>query len=324
MKNQKNDNNEYIDDFVNYEDCNKFIYNYQSNEKNVEIIVNIINNEFIVNGKPLNINLCDFDNCNDIDDFGIELGKKIIKDNDSEITMSFLNGGYSLSGVLPNRVYLNKDMTFKINEDESWYLTIYCDKEYSTTLYDYFEVSNKDFENIKKMIIDKDFENLSNYTWDNLPFETLEFFDIWDDDMYRKFKYEVYNENNEKIYNGDLNVSEWNVFYYDKPQIDYTNIPKYLLVKNDIIKRSSSSFLVPKNFEVGGIHFIGNYHFNGQIFDDEQYGDTLTSIFRIRYNGKFYDCVDVCDCGTYGEIRYTLFEWDEIDNKYRLVCKTEY
>ena len=88
------------------------------------------------------------------------------------------------------------------------------------------------------------------------------------------------------------------------------------------MKRSSSSFSVPKNFQVGGIHFIDNTFIENYILDWELIGDTVTSITSFKYCGKEYTG-DISDCGNYGSSNWGLFKWDDDKKRYILLKETE-
>ena len=52
----------------------------------------------------------------------------------------------------------------------------------------------------------------------------------------------------------------------------------------------------------------------------DRFGDTVTSIGSFRYGGNFFSCDAIYDAGTYGDVTYFLYEWDETHRRYKEVC----
>ena len=304
----------------------KFIYEYQSNGKYIEVIVDIVDekdgDEFTVNGKSIGLGFDDFRGCEDIDDCCIVIGKHLIRNNDSNVKVTIIPP--SMSGT-EYTIHLTKDLEYDTNIKEDWTLSLWSNLGRPLVRYEYFELNGNDVVEIESMISKKDFDGLNEYVWKNEPFETPDFMDLWGDEWEERLSFEILDENNKDVINGEFVVSENNVIYYDEYHKDLKgktfDRPNYILMKTDVVKRSWCSFSVPKNFDINGIHFIGQYHFDDQVPNSPEIGDTVTSIFCFRYNGKFYTMDDGFDCGTWGDVHYTLLKWNEKNNWYDVVCR---
>ena len=52
----------------------------------------------------------------------------------------------------------------------------------------------------------------------------------------------------------------------------------------------------------------------------DRFGDTVTSIGSFRYGGNFFSYDAIYDAGTYGDVTYFLYGWDETHRRYKEVC----
>lgn len=76
----------------------------------------------------------------------------------------------------------------------------------------------------------------------------------------------------------------------------------YLLIISDVMKRSSSTFYVPRDFKIGEIHFMSTPLAPLRLLDwFRVFGDDATSIGAFRYRGKDYVAEDYCDAGSYDD-----------------------
>lgn len=314
----------YFDEWVG----SKIIYEYRSNGNDIEIVVDIVDKEdgyeFIVNDSSIGLGLKDFVGCEDIDDCGIVIGKYLIQNNDSGVMMTIIPSSYM--SKLSYMIHLNKNLEYDTEIKTDWTLTWGADLGRPLVRYEYFEIKGNDVVDIESMISNRELDRLNEYIYENDPFETPEFMDLWGDEIEERLSFEVSDENNEEVINGVCVVPERNVIYYDEYHKDLNGKtfehPDYILMKSDVVKRSWCSFNVPRNFDINGIHFIGQYHFDDQIPNSSEIGDTVTSIFCFRYNGKFYTMDNGSDCGTWGDIHYSLFRWNKSYKYYQLVCTT--
>lgn len=321
--------NEFLEckvDFYSYEG-GRFIYTYKSKGEDVKIEVSIVDGEndieFHVNGKSIGLTTdVDFIGCEDLEDCCLVIAKRLIKDNDSEVNTTFLNDqGITLTEVFYNKI-LNKNLEY-VTEEESWTLHLRCGYDYNDiTSFTSYVIDEEDIDKVLDFFETEDTDNLQNYLFD-LDDEIYEVYNLWGDDDCERLLYEVLNENNEEVDSGDLLVSERNVFKYEECQNIYMvsrkNHPKYLVIHQDTMKRSSSTFSVPKNFQVGGIHFIDSLFIENYILDWDYFGDTMTRISSFKYCGKEYVNDDIMDAGSYGSNNWGLFKWDEENNRYELI-----
>lgn len=322
LNENQNDCKVYFGDWVDSE----FIYEYKSNGNNVKLVVDIVDvngdGGFTVNGKSIGLEYDDFRGCEDIDDCGIVLGKHLIQDNDSEVMMTVIPSSRNKS---PYTIHLTKDLGYKTDMDEDWTLSIRTVLDRPLVRYEYFELNGNDVMEIVSMISKKQFDGLNKYVWEKDPFETLEFMNLWGDELEERLSFEILDENNNNVINGEFIIPESNVIYYDEYYKDRKGKtfvrPEYVLMKTDVVKRGWCSFSVPRKFDITGVHFIGQYHFDDQIPNSPEIGDTVTSIHCFRYNGKFYSMSEGSDSGTLGDIHYSLLKWDENYNWYDVVCR---
>jgi hypothetical protein len=52
---------------------------------------------------------------------------------------------------------------------------------------------------------------------------------------------------------------------------------------------------------------------------DDSFGDTITNMTSFRYNGHFFDECEISDVGTWGDVHYSLYRWNEEKRFYELV-----
>ena len=52
----------------------------------------------------------------------------------------------------------------------------------------------------------------------------------------------------------------------------------------------------------------------------EAFGDTITSLFNIRFAGSSCEVENCGDAGSWGDQSYYLYEWNEDEGRYMKVC----
>ena len=96
----------------------------------------------------------------------------------------------------------------------------------------------------------------------------------------------------------------------------------YLLIISDVMKRSSSTFYVPRDFKIGEIHFMSTPLAPLRLLDwFRVLGDDATSIGAFRYRGKDYVAEDYCDAGSYGDRKFAIFKWNKEKKRYYLLAE---
>ena len=314
-------------DFYDYEDS-KFLFSYESNGEDVVLEVNVIDGEdgfeFQLDGQSIGLTPEDFVGCEDIDDCTLVIAKHIIKDNDGEVLTTFANSyNTTLTGVIYNK-RLTKDLEYDNGDmdDESWQVTLCANHNNSVTSYDYYEISEGEVDNIVSLISNRDDDTLSDLLWgrDYERVEVFEFNDI------AGLTYEVSDSNGEVVQDGLMAVFPNNIFSYEgceKYQIVNENYhPEYLLLASDIMKRSNTTFCVPKDFQIGEIHFENSRLSPLRLLDWYcVFGDDVTSIGTFRYRGKAYYADDFGDVGSYGDQKFAIFKWNDEKKRYNLLAE---
>ena len=314
-------------DFYNYEDS-KFLFSYESNGEDVVLEVNVVDGEdgfeFQLNGQSIGLTPEDFVGCEDIDDCTLVVAKHLIKDNDGEVLTAFANSyNTTLTGVIYTK-RLTKDLEYDNGDmdDESWQVTLCANHDNSVTSYDYYEISEGEVDNIVSLISNRDDDTLSDLLWgrDYERVEVFEFNDI------AGLTYEVSDSNGEVVQDGLMAVFSNNIFSYEgceKYQIVNENYhPEYLLLVSDIMKRSNTTFCVPKDFQIGEIHFENSRLSPLRLLDWYcVFGDDVTSIGSFRYRGKTYYADDFCDAGSYGDRKFAIFKWNDGKKRYDLLAE---
>ena len=98
--------------------------------------------------------------------------------------------------------------------------------------------------------------------------------------------------------------------------------PEYLLLVSDTMKRSNTTFCVPKDFQIGEIHFENSRLAPLRLLDwFGVFGDDVTSIGTFRYRGKTYFAEDFGDVGSYGDLKSAIFKWNEEKERYDLLAE---
>ena len=314
-------------DFYDYEDS-KFLFSYESKGEDVVLEVKIVDGEdgleFQLNGQSIGLTTEDFIGCEDIDDCTLVVAKHLIKDNDGEVLTAFANSyNTTLTGVIYTK-RLTKDLEYDNGDmdDESWQVTLCANHNNSVTSYDYYEISEGEVANIVSLISNRDDDALSDLLWgrDRETVEVFEFNDI------AGLTYEVSDSNGEVVQDGLMAVFPNNIFSYEgceKYQIVNENYhPEYLLLASDIMKRSNTTFCVPKDFQIGEIHFENSRLSPLRMLDWYcVFGDDVTSIGTFRYRGKAYYADDFGDVGSYGDQKFAIFKWNDEKKRYNLLAE---
>ena len=314
-------------DFYDYEDS-KFLFSYESKGEDVVLEVKIVDGEdgleFQLNGQSIGLTTEDFIGCEDIDDCTLVVAKHLVKDNDGEVLTAFANSyNTTLTGVIYTK-RLTKDLEYDNGDmdDESWQVTLCANHNNSVTSYDYYEISEGEVANIVSLISNRDDDALSDLLWgrDRETVEVFEFNDI------AGLTYEVSDSNGEVVQDGLMAVFPNNIFSYEgceKYQIVNENYhPEYLLLASDIMKRSNTTFCVPKDFQIGEIHFENSRLSPLRMLDWYcVFGDDVTSIGTFRYRGKAYYADDFGDVGSYGDQKFAIFKWNDEKKRYNLLAE---
>ena len=314
-------------DFYDYEDS-KFLFSYESKGEDVVLKVKIVDGEdgieFHLNDQSIGLTPEDFIGCEDIDDCTLVVAKHLIKDNDGEVLTAFANSyNTTLTGVIYTK-RLTKDLEYDNGDmdDESWQVTLCANHNNSVTSYDYYEISEGEVDNIVSLISNRDDDTLSDLLWgrDYERVEVFEFNDI------AGLTYEVSDSNGEVVQDGLMAVFPNNIFSYEgceKYQIVNENYhPEYLLLVSDIMKRSNTTFCVPKDFQIGEIHFENSRLSPLRLLDWYcVFGDDVTSIGTFRYRGKAYYADDFGDVGSYGDQKFAIFKWNDEKKRYNLLAE---
>ena len=314
-------------DFYDYEDS-KFLFSYESNGKDVVLEVNVIDGEdgieLQLNGQSIGLTPEDFVGCEDIDDCTLVIAKHLIKDNDGEVLTSFANRyNTTLTGVIytkrltKNLEYDNGDM-----DDESWQVTLCANQSHSVTSYDYYEIPEDEGDKFVNLISNRDDDTLCDLLWD-MDRETVEVFEFND---IARLTYEVSDSNGEVVQDGLMAVFPNNIFSYEGCEdcqiVNENHHPEYLLIASDIMKRSNTTFCVPKDFQIGEIHFENSRLSPLRLLNwYSMFGDDVTSIGSFRYRGKTYHANDFCDAGSYGDRKFAIFKWNDERKRYDLLAE---
>ena len=276
---------------ANYEDW-RFVYGYESNGQDVYLDVKVVYGddgiEFQLNGNPIGLAIDDFVNCEDIDDCSLVIAKHLIKNNDGVVLTTFVNpycrtltGKYYEKQLSKDLEYINGDL-----EDESWSVTLYANRTPIVNSYDYLEVVADDVQKVMDMVNCRDNIGLQEYLFEN-DYDTNEVLNIWGGDS-ELLSFEVYDNNNDEVDSGKIFLSTNNLFDYNG--YNYNSIvtpdhhPDYVLIHQDEIKRSYATFRVPKDFNIGEIHFVDRYIIpKNYMLDWERFGDYMTTIGVFKY-----------------------------------------
>lgn len=313
----------YFDDY-DYEE-RKYIYKYTSNGIGKEVVVSLVESDdssykFQVNEEVVSIDRSVLNNCLDPDECGIEIAKQIINDNDGEVEMSLID---EYEGYLIDHLILTKELDFTpITEDDlTWTFSLYANVGMSVNQYEVYSIDEEDYDSVLSMMESEDTDELSNYLYEQGPIEYYELINLWGDDDREKLSYEVNDTDGDEVDSGELTVYERNVYEYPERggyKLD-KDPEKYLLVRRDEVKRSYCEFEVPKDFNVNNIRFINSNPFGNSMILDDSFGDTITNMTSFRYNGHFFDECEISDVGTWGDVHYSLYRWNEEKRFYELV-----
>lgn len=329
---------------ADYEDW-IFAYGYESNGKDVIKMVRIVCDDDVklyLTGKSIlvtndnqkgyqdiddyDLTTDDFKDCQDIDDCSLVIAKHLIKDNDGVVLTTVVNHRcHTLTGIYYEKKlskeleYINGDL-----EDESWSVTLYANQTSTINSYDYLEVNKDDVQKVMEMINCRDNIGLQEYLFEN-DYDTNEVLNLWGDDS-ELLSFEIEDFRNNTIDVGKIVLSTNNLFDYN--DFEYNQIvtpdhhPDYVLIHQDEIKRSYATFRVPKDFNIGEIHFVDRYIIpKNYMLDWERFGDYMTTIGVFKYRGKLYFADDYGDAGSWGDHHFGLFKWNKEKNRYELLAE---
>ena len=99
---------------------------------------------------------------------------------------------------------------------------------------------------------------------------------------------------------------------------DKNSHSKYLLLKVDTVKRSYATFTVPRNFQIGEIHFLDS-RLTPTWLPWDMIGDSTTDIVSFIYRGEEYIAGEYGDAGYVNDIHYAFFKWDDDKKRYDLL-----
>lgn len=314
----------YFDDY--YYEERKYIYKYTSNGIGKEVVVSLIESDdssykFQVNEEVVSIDRSVLNNCLDPDECGIAIAKQSIKDNDGEVKMSLVD---EYEVYLIDHLILTKELDFvPITEDDlTWTFSLFANSGMSTNRYEIYGFDDEDYESVLSMVENEDSDELYDYLSEFEPLDYYELINLWGDDDREKLSYEVKDMDGDEIDSGKLTVYERNVYVYPGYKgfkVD-KDPEKYLLIQRDEVKRSYSEFEVPKGFNVNNIRFIESSPFHPYRTSEDLFGDTVTNMYSFRYNGHFFNECEAGDVGTWGDVHYSLYRWNEEKRFYELVA----
>ena len=316
--------------FANYENW-RFVYGYESNGQDVYLDVKIVYGddgiEFQLNGNPIGLAIDDFVNCEDIDDCSLVIAKYLIKNNDGVVLTTFVNpycrtltGKYYEKQLSKDLEYMNGDM-----DDDSWQVTLFTGKYLNVNCYDYIDIPTYDVNRVLEMISTRDLDGLSGYMFDR-DYTSNEVLNLWGEDWLERLTFDVRNEKSDIVMDGSISVATNNIFDYNDDVhytiVDDNNHPDYVLIRQDSMKRSWATFNVPKDFNIGEIHFVDRKLTpKDYMLDWDRFGDYMSSLWVLRYKGKLYFAEDYGDVGSYGDNYYSLFKWDAEKKRYELLAE---
>ena len=307
-----------------------FVFDYESNGENNELNVDICSRndgstEFHLDGKSIGLIEGDFAGCIDFGDCSSIIAKRIIKDNDGEVSVKFVDENEETLTGIPFEMKLNKDLEY-VNEDaddESWELTLSADCDADVHRYDIYNIDEEYADQILELFENGDAEGLNDFLWDfcDGDEEVLEVLDLGGGES---ISYEVCNEDGDEVCSGEMEVRECNIFdklfmckrrYYIADENSHS---KYLLLKVDTVKRSYATFTVPRNFQIGEIHFLDS-RLTPTWLPWDMIGDSTTDIVSFIYRGEEYIAGDYGDAGYVNDIHYAFFKWDDDKKRYDLL-----
>lgn len=315
-------------DWENFEGCG-FTYTYESDGEEREVLVTYELGEdadgeemycWCSEDGPIDICDDDFRGCEDINDCGVVIAKRVIHDNDGEVKMSFGKGELTFTDQ-PCAIVLDEELNYSDECQETVTLTLYANQGTDVMRTNFYDLDEDEFETIKQLLEDGDTDEI----WDHIDEEFFcnETFDLWGDEESERLGYEITDSDGDVIDEGDISVGSENLFAYrdikDNFAVTQEGHPQYLLVTTDSVKRSYAEYKVPAHFSIGGISFVKNDNAKKGVLHCEYFGDDVTCITQIRYAGQTLSCNDMGDAGTVGDLRYFLYAWDDEDECYRLV-----
>ena len=316
-------------DWEDFEGCG-FTYTYESDGEEREVEVTYENCEdadgeetycWCSEDGPIDIYDDDFRGCEDINDCGVVIAKRVIHDNDGEVKMSFGKGELTFTDQ-PCAIVLDEKLNYSTDCEDTVTLTLYANQRCDVMRTYFYELDEKAFKSICQLIEDEETDEILDYVDED--FFCNETFDLMGDEDAERLAYEITDSNGDVIDEGEIHVAEENVFRYrdvaDNFAVTKDYHPQYLLVTTDNVKRQYAEYEVPAHFSIGGISFVSYDNAEKNIIRCEHFGDTVTCITQIRYAGKTYSCDDMGDAGTSGYLTYFLYEWDNESECYILVA----
>ena len=98
--------------------------------------------------------------------------------------------------------------------------------------------------------------------------------------------------------------------------------PDYVLIHQDEMKRSYATFRVPKDFNIGEIHFVDRYIIpKNNMLNWDNFGDYMTILYVFCYRGKLFYAEDYGDAGSWGDHHFGLFKWNKEKTRYELLAE---
>ena len=300
-----------------------FQYQYQSHGKEVMVNVIVEYRDLMIDDKSIGLTEDDLLECEDIDDCTLAIARHIIKDNDGEVLTRFIDEYGDTLTRIGYVKRMNKNLEFINNEGEGWYLTLCADGGCDVLQFNFSEVAEDDIHDVMSMFEAEDSGGLIGYAWSSKSMQTSEILPIYGDDEAERLSFEITDENGDIVDEGEVRISERNIRYYDDCQPECitgeSKHPKYLLIYSDVMKRTCSGFNVPKGFNIGEVHFVGEYPVEPDRLIIDDFGDYTTNMFSFRYQGKKYSCDDYSDCGGIGDFHFYLYERNDENSKYYVI-----
>lgn len=323
-------------DFEDFEDCGfRYRYEVDGEEKVLEVIFESCpffdedeDDEesyslcWCIDGEAVDIDDEDMRGCEDIHDCGVAIAKKLNFQHDDKVMMSFGQDEKTFTDVT-YEICLDKNFNYCNDNKETVMLSLSADQGHSVVQTMFYEIDEEAFDDVKEAFENEDTDEIWSYL--DSDFYCNETLNLWGDEEVERLGYDIEDSDGETIDDGDIHVAEQNVFNYCDSEEDYAVSedfhPQYIVMTTETVKRAYTTFEMPADFNIGGISFIKCENAKWDILPCDETGDTVTSIQKIRYAGKTYYSEDMGDAGTYGDLCYFLYEWNEENCRYDLVAK---
>ena len=295
----------------------EFVYSYTSGGESKETRVVIAEGELYLDDAPLFIDEDNFRGCIDIDDLGVAIAKQTIDDNDDEVTMTF---EHEITEVY-YEITLDRNLNYLNDNDNTMSLSLCANAGISVISAEFYELDETDFNAIQEAMENGDTDEIYDVIC-GMDAECYEILNLHGNTDAEKLSYELHDCDGELVDDGEITIFESNVFSeaQDNNHTDSDKPHRYLLIRTDTMKRCYADYTVPGNFSVGGIRFMDASPIPDNKLYCEAFGDTITSLFNIRFAGSSCEMENCGDAGSWGDHSYYLYEWNEDEGRYMKAC----